>query len=212
MFILHISHVLNSAPFTELKNVDRNESSGILINLVMVKIVNYVVAFGAMLIYLSCTQKDEHVIGSPEVVLPGVWNIVSVELTDYDEGVSYEGSTFFNDTVLTNVGIIQISSFSLDSLEALDLGQHKVECLLEISGGQMSVSINSLFRNGTDWRANIFYNGPEGYQAIDTPIEEFYSTAHIFNNFYTMEIEDHDTVKLWTSNANENHVITLVRG
>ena len=177
----------------------------------MMRSINYLLTSAAILTLLCCTKKDEQFTGSPEEVLPGQWRIESVELTDYDGGVTYQGSTFFHDTVLINVGIIQISSFSLDSLEAVDLGQHKVECLLEISGGQMDVSINSLFMSGTDWRATIFYNGPDGYQLIDTPIEEFYSTAHIFNNFYTLEIEDNHTVKLWTSNEKENHVITLVR-
>jgi len=177
----------------------------------MKRFVDCLIAFVVVLILVCCTKKEDQVIGSPEEVLPGLWSIDSVKLTDYDEGVTFQGKTFFNDTILVDVGKIQISPFSIDSLEPLDLEQHRVECLLEISAGQMSVSLNSLFMSGTDWWAAIRYNGPDGFQLIDTPIEEFYYTAHIFNNNYTLVIEDTNTVKLRTSNDNENHVITLVR-
>ncbi len=173
--------------------------------------LNYIIVSIAILLSASCANKDDQTIGSPEQVLPGLWRIDSVELSGYNEGVTYRGSTFFTDTVLLQVGKIQISSFSIDSLEALDLGQHRVECMLDISEGEMSVALTSLYEIGAEWKATIFYNGPDGFQLIDTPIEEFYTTAHIFNNFYTLEIVDNHTAKLWTSNDTENHVISLTR-
>lgn len=177
----------------------------------MRNLLNYIIPTIAILLSASCTNNENQPIGSPEQVLPGLWRIDTVELIDYNAGVTYQGNTFFNDTILLHVGKIQISSFSLDSLEALDLGQHRVECLLNINGGEMNVALNSLFKTGTGWKATILYNGPDGFQEIDTPIEEFYSTAHIFHNFYTLEIVDNHTVKLWTLNEAENHVISLTR-
>lgn len=159
----------------------------------------------------GCSKEDDQVCGSPEEVLPGFWKIESVRLTDYGMDVTYQGSTFFNDTVLFDVGSIQIDPFSLDSLEAKDLEKHKVECRLQISDGQMEVSMNSLFMGGGEMFAAIRYNGPSGPQLLDTQIEEFYYSSHIFNNLYTLEITDADNVKLPTSNDKENHIITLIR-
>jgi len=177
----------------------------------MPRFADYFITLFVVLFLVCCTKKEEQVIGSPEEVLPGLWRIDSVKLTDYDKGVTFQGNTFFNDTILINVGTIQISPFSIDSLEALDLEQHRVECLLEMGAERMSVSLNSTFLIGADWFAAIRYNGPGGYQLIDTPIEEFYYSAHIFNNHYILEIVDNNTVTLWTSNDMENHVISLVR-
>jgi hypothetical protein len=166
---------------------------------------------GMMLMLVSCKNKEEDVVGTPEQVLPGVWQIESVKLTDYEKGVTFQGSTFFNDTTLFNVGRIQINTFALDTLEAIDLENYSVECLLEISSGQMEVSLNSLFMGGAEWWAAIRYNGPSGYQLIDTTVEEFYYSSHIFNNSYTVVIEDNYNMQLLTFNDEENHIITLVR-
>lgn len=177
----------------------------------MMRYKDYLIASVGILMLLCCKNKEEVVVGTPEQVLPGLWKIESVQLTDYEKGITYQGSTFFKDTTLFNVGRIQINTFSIDSLELLDLEKHRVECLLEISGGQMEVSLNSLFMNGTEWWAAIRYNGPGGYQLIDTPVEEFYYTSHIFNNSYTVVIVDNDNVQLSTFNGEENHVISLAR-
>lgn len=173
--------------------------------------VIFILSFVTILLQVSCTDKEDQPIGSPEQVLPGLWRIDTVELIDYITGITYQGNTFFNDTVLHHVGKIQISSFSLDSLEAIDLGEHRVECTLDIDGEEMNVAITALFKTGTEWKATIFYNGPDGFQLIDTPIEEFYSTTHIFHNFYTLEIADNDHIRLWTTNEAKNHVMSLAR-
>jgi len=177
----------------------------------MKRFKDYLIASVGIIMLLSCKNKEEDIVGTPEEVLPGNWKIESVQLTDYENGVTFDGSTYFSDTTLFNVGTIQITPFSLDSLEPVDLEKHMVECLLEIRDGQMEVSLNSLFMSGTELWATIRYNGPGGYQLIDTPVEEFYYTSHIFNNRYRVIIVDNDNLQLSTVNDEENHVITLVR-
>jgi hypothetical protein len=146
-----------------------------------------------------------------ESALPGSWHIESIRLPGYGLGITYQGQTFYSDTILYEVGELEITSFSGDTLSYSDSQFGNVECTLLMDNQVFPVGIRTLFISGDEIFSGFEYNGPEGTFPIVTNAEKFFWSSNIFNNNYFIRIIDEDYVQLAKANDSDDHVITLRR-
>jgi hypothetical protein len=164
--------------------------------------------FSLIVVFLlpACTKSDDQVLHRAELILPGLWNIESVTLPANPMGVKYQGSTFYTDTTLLNVGSLFINSFSLDKKE---LHSTDIDCELTIDNQPVHLSMDAVFTSGDELWATFESGAPEGVYSIVTPAEGFYWSAQILNSNYIVDIIDGDNIRLLRANDQENHIILL---
>ena len=159
----------------------------------------------------GCSKEENEILRQAEMVLPGTWKIESVQLPKYGLGVTYQGNTFVADTILYNIGSIEIQSFSTDTLDLQYHENSKVNCNLFIEDDFIPISLNKLFLSGEDLFSYFRYNGPDGFEPIDNPGEEFFYSSHIFYNNYIIRIIDSKNVKLLKASDQNNTIISLTK-
>ena len=160
---------------------------------------------------ISCTSERAPLMTLAEHVIPGSWTIESIRLPGDPMGITYKGSTFFVDTVLFDLGSIDIPEFSADTLTSYIQNPGKVRCTVTIENESFPYSITSLFPSGEDIFAVIRYDGPDGAFLIETPGEKFVWSSFVFNNNYIITIFDKDHIELAKANDQGDHVISLKR-
>ncbi|HZY10423.1 MAG TPA: hypothetical protein VFF29_04650 [Bacteroidota bacterium] len=158
----------------------------------------------------SCNLEEGRLLNRVEDVLPGNWHIESVELPGYGLGITYEGNTFYNDTILYDVGTIEIAPFDIEKLDLQNPNAPPVPCLLTIKTEAFPYQIKRLFISGDEAFSNFGYAG-EGVNIIDTPGEEFIWSSDIFDNNYYIVIIDDNHIRLEKGNNRDGHVLTLER-
>ena len=126
-------------------------------------------------------------------------------------GITYQGNTFYVDTILFDIGSIEIPEFSGDTLNSINLNPGKVRLTVTIENESFPYSINSLTTSGDEIFSIIRYNGPPGSFPIDTPGEKFLWSTFVFNSNYVITIIDNDHIELAKANDKNDHVITLKR-
>ena len=173
---------------------------------------NYITILLFAGILLGCTNERMKLLSEAEKVLPGNWRIESVRLPKDGLGITYQGNTFIADTILFEVGSIEINNFSADTLPHLANHQHgKVKCNLTIGNEVFPIAITRLFISGDEIFSGFEYNGPHGTFPINTDGEKFFWSSRIFNDNYIITIINEDKVELGKSNDRHDHVITLNR-
>ena len=158
----------------------------------------------------SCNLEEGRLLNRSEDVLPGTWQIESVALPGYGLGITYEGNTFYGDTILYDVGEIEIEQFQSSRLDLQSTDGYHVPCTLTLKNEIFDYRIDRLFISGDELFAGFRPSG-EGVNIIDTPGEEFLSTSHIFNNNYYIVIIDDNHIRLEKGNNRQGHVLTLER-
>ena len=160
-------------------------------------------------IFLGCNREEQHLLSTAETVLPGNWYIEAVELPG-TYGTTYQGSTIRSDTIIFDVGTIEIDQFSIAELE-FDYAVPGVNCSVEILNEEFPYMIKHIFISGSEIFAYFRWNGPQGAFEISTPVEEFIWSSHIFNANYYVVVKDNDHIQLEKGNDRERHVIHMVR-
>ncbi len=160
---------------------------------------------------LGCIKEETGLLHSAEKVVPGIWQIESVQLPRNGSGVTYQGNTFIADTTLFDVGRIEINNFSTDTLSPQINDQHRVKCVVTIGNETFPFCINHLGLSGSEIFSGFEWNGPPGIDTIDTPGEQFIWSAFIFNNNYIIQIVNEDNIVLRKASDQNGHVITLKR-
>lgn len=160
---------------------------------------------------MGCASDQVQLLRQSEDVLPGDWNIVSIQLPKYGTGVTYQGNTFITDTILYDVGSIYISEFSADTLSLQNISQSVVSCTLQIGDEYFPYGLDALFISGDEIFSGFTYNGPAGIDTINTPGKAFIWSSYVFNNNYFISILDENHVVLSKASDRNNHKITLQR-
>src|SRR5687768_17138443 len=99
---------------------------------------------------ISCTSERISLMNLAEHVIPGTLRIESIRLPENPIGTTYHGNTFYVDTILFDIGRIEIPEFSVDSLNSEIVNPGKVRCTLTIGTESFPYSINDLFPSGEE--------------------------------------------------------------
>jgi hypothetical protein len=155
--------------------------------------------------FLYACSNDTHQFSSNiEQVLPGKWRIESVYLPAINEGITYQGKTFYRDTTLFEIGEMEFSSFQFYS--GLDFPvSTNVNGNLKIEDENFPFIINNLIID-VSIHGFLSLDLPEGVDTIDTPGEEFVWSSRIFNANYRVLVDGDHHVQL---ESYKNHVIDL---
>ncbi len=172
---------------------------------------NFIVHLCIAFLITGCSKEKEALLIQAETILPGKWNMESIQLPGYGLGITYLGHTFTTDTILFNVGSFEIFEFSTDTLHYSDAEHEKVNFILQIDDEQFPYGIRSLFMSGEELFAGFEHNGPPGIDTIDTPAEAFIWSSFIFSNNYFITILDNDHVELRKANDRDRNIITWRR-
>lgn len=165
--------------------------------------------FVILLSIFSCSTERMQILDKAEKILPGNWKIESVQLPRDHNGVTYQGITFFTDTILYDVGSLELAEFSADTLS--HEGDGKVSCNVSIGADHFPFSLNFLTISGENIFTRFQYNGAHGIHYPNTPGEEFIWSSLIFNNNYVITIINNNLVELAKANEQHDNVITLRR-
>lgn len=160
-------------------------------------------------ICLSCNREEQHLITLAETVLPGKWRIEAVEIPG-NCGMIYQGTSIRTDTIIFDVGTIEIDQFSIATLD-FDYEIPGVNCSVNIMNEEFPYMIKHIFITGSEIFAYFRWNGPQGVFEISTPGKEFLSSSHIFNENYYVVVEDNNHIQLEKGNDREGRVIHMVR-
>src|SRR5689334_11100254 len=77
------------------------------------KAMKLVLFISTVTAFLNACSNDTHQFStSAEEILPGRWRIESISLPANPEGILYHGKTFFNDTVLFDIGEFVFDTFN----------------------------------------------------------------------------------------------------
>lgn len=156
---------------------------------------------------MSCHREERLLLRKAEKVLPGSWLIESIDINP-DPILFHDGAQIINDTILYDVGIMQIPEFSTDSLE-LGIELRPLVMRLEINDKAMQVNMDRLFLTTDDeyfvyWRTdeNADWSGEEG---------KFVTSSELFDRNHVMEIIDDDHIEFVPANGDTDQRITLIR-
>ena len=156
----------------------------------------------------NCREEKDPILEYAEQVLPGLWKIDSVNLPRDPTGISYQGTEFFVDTTLFNLGSFEINPFSTDTA---GIYETRLPCELIIDGEPFPVSMDNIYIAGRQLWTNFGSNRPPGVYPIETHPQEFYSSARIFNGNYVVYINDVDHMVFVRSNDAARGIIYLSR-
>lgn len=160
-------------------------------------------------IFLSCNQEEQHLLSSAEAILPGNWYIEAVELPA-NSRITYQGNSIRTDTILFDVGTIEIGPFSIADLDQ-DYEVPGVNCTATILNEVFPYMIKHIIIAQSEIFVYFRWNGPYGVYEINTPGEEFIWSSFIFNNSYYVVVTDNDHIQLEKANDRESHVIHMSR-
>jgi|GEM_PF-2934117 len=147
------------------------------------------------LLISSCDVDPNPDLEIAERVLPGNWNIESVNISTMSGGVRFLGETLEKDTILSNVGTLTIPNFEMDSMSLS--GNDVIECTYTLNGESDYVHIESIFAISNEsevvyyWRRNGFINKDDA----DPDIKKFLDDSKLFWDNYYAEIIDTETVE-----------------
>lgn len=160
-------------------------------------------------IFLGCNREEKHLIATAETVLPGNWHIEAVELRG-NYGIKYEGSPIRSDTIINDLGTIEIDKFSVAALD-YDYEVPGVSCRVEILNEEFPFMIKQIIITGSEIFGYFRWNLPEGVHEFDSTTEEFVWSSRIFNNNYYVVIKNNNSIQLEKANNRKGHVIYLER-
>jgi len=146
----------------------------------------------------SCTPDPNPDIANSQSVLPGVWNVESVEIMRRAGGVRFRGELIERDTILEVMGTLTIPNFLVDSL-ALD-GPDIIECSYTLDDESEVVLIESIFASSDQL---VCYFRRDGFiidNEDDSAIKKFLDDTRLFYKNYYAEIIDTETVELFDLN------------
>lgn len=144
----------------------------------------------------GCTNDTHQFSSTAEEILPGRWRIESVVLPANPEGITYQGNTFFNDTVLFDIGEFEFGTFDFYD-GALDFPvTTPIACNLNLENENFAFVINNLIISHGEMHGSFNQIIPGGIDTIDTPGEEFVWSSRVFANNYSVFTDGTHHVRL----------------
>ncbi len=161
-----------------------------------------------LFVLLSCSDKHEYS-SDIEQIFPGRWRIVSFNVEPGSDGITYQGQTFFQDTILTDIGEIEIQPFEFEVRNSGSPVSYDVDCTVKIGDEEFPYRIDHMYVWGDDMLGDFEINLPPGAHPISTPGEEFIWSSNIFNRNYFIIIEDANHLRFDNGTSNRSQVIEL---
>lgn len=152
----------------------------------------------SMLLFYSCTNDvHQYQFSSDfEQILPGQWQIESIQLESAIEGITYKGTTFYHDTTLLDVGQVEFGTFGFIPSRWSSWDQPVTSSIavnLKLDDENFPFIIAELDPHGLDF-VGYFQPINQSIDSIDTPGEQFVWSSYVFfhNNYWlTLEGERH---------------------
>jgi hypothetical protein len=172
---------------------------------------NPVAVISVVLVYLlisSCAKNDEKALSLIEQKLPGKWNIESVTILSLGSGINYQGETFYHDTILYDIGSLEIPIFSTDLLDLNSFADSAYKCKLIIEGDTFNIRIEHLFMSGSDYFV-YFRHGYSDLFGTENQNAAFLNTSRLLNfNAYLFIINDNQ-IRIKRASGNADYTVML---
>jgi hypothetical protein len=172
---------------------------------------NQVAVISVVLVYLllsSCAKNDGNSLRFIEQKLPGKWNIESVTIPSWGSGIKYKGETFYHDTILYDIGSLEIPPFSTDLLDLNSKADSTYRCNLIIEGDTFNILIEHLFMSGSDYFV-YFRQGYSDLFGTENQNAAFLSTSRLFNfNAYLFIINDNQ-IRIKRASGDDDYTVML---
>lgn len=170
------------------------------------KFKSAIIILSTSLVFIACSNDTHQFSSTLEEVLPGKWQIASIYLPADNEGITYQGQTFFEDTTLFDVGEVAFNPFFFYTSAWYVPVSSTVHGTIKLEDEIFPFEINNLIlsSDGIHGFLNPVINN--GIDTIDTPGEEFIWSSKILSNNYWIWTDGEQHIRL---ESFRNHVIDL---
>jgi len=159
-------------------------------------------------LFLNCKKNDEKPLKLIEQKLPGKWNIESVSIPGWGGGVKYKGETFYHDTILYNIGYLEIPPFSTDLLDLNSISDSIYQCTLIIESDTFIIHLEQLFMSDADY---FVYFRQEFSDLFLTQNQNaaFLSSSRLLNFNSWLYIVNDNQIRIKKASGNDDYTIIL---
>jgi len=166
------------------------------------------IVISCIALFCSCTADTHQFTSDFQQILPGKWQIESIQLQFRSDGITYQGNTFYHDTTLLDVGEIEFGSFGFREFSWDQPVTTSIAGNLKIENESFPFVIDELILSGHEIFGFFYLDQNSWIDSIDTPGEEFVSSAHLFNSNYWVTMTGESHIRLETFNST-GHVMEM---
>lgn len=156
---------------------------------------------------LSCQKDKEASYEEIEQTLSGEWKIISYLMPKYGLGRYYQGNWIYQDTLLQNVGSINIPMFKAEDLDLFKQKMIPLNWTLTTDNEEFAHTIEYLIprENG------VFLALRPNFENIESEAGKFVNSSQIFQKNVEVLFENKNRLIITDANPDDTYKVILVR-
>lgn len=155
--------------------------------------------------FFSCSNSEEELYNQVEAVFPGIWNIDTFYMPVWGGGINHFGDEILVDTVLHDVGIISIPTFSTDTLDyTKQTGTH------DCTYSYQNIEVDFVIKSVSLYTDNDFFVHFRNDVIDNTLMSAWLHNTRILGDNFVLKIINEDQIQL-IEPTDENRVLFLSR-